>query len=30
VMVDADKKAGKMSFKVSKRVGVKEPAKARA
>jgi ATP-dependent Clp protease ATP-binding subunit ClpB len=30
VMVDADKKAGKMSFKVSKRVGEKVPAKARA
>jgi ATP-dependent Clp protease ATP-binding subunit ClpB len=29
VVVDADKKAGKMKFAVSKRVGEKEPAKAR-
>ena len=29
VVVDADKKAGKMNFAVSKRVGEKEPAKAR-
>jgi ATP-dependent Clp protease ATP-binding subunit ClpB len=29
VVVDADKKAGKMTFEVSKRVGEKEPAKAR-
>jgi ATP-dependent Clp protease ATP-binding subunit ClpB len=29
VVVDADKKAGKMTFDVSKRVGEKEPAKAR-
>jgi ATP-dependent Clp protease ATP-binding subunit ClpB len=29
VVVDADKKASKMSFEVSKRVGEKEPAKAR-
>ena len=29
VVVDADKKAGKMVFEVSKRVGEKEPAKAR-
>ena len=29
VIVDADKKAGKMVFEVSKRVGEKEPAKAR-
>ncbi|MGH9503029.1 MAG: ATP-dependent chaperone ClpB [Terriglobales bacterium] len=29
VVVDADKKAGKMIFEVSKRVGEKEPAKAR-
>jgi ATP-dependent Clp protease ATP-binding subunit ClpB len=29
VVVDADKKAGKMVFEVSKRVGAKEPAKAR-
>ena len=29
VVVDADKKAGKMVFTVSKRVGEKEPAKAR-
>ncbi len=29
VVVDADKKAGKMVFQVSKRVGEKEPAKAR-
>jgi ATP-dependent Clp protease ATP-binding subunit ClpB len=29
VVVDADKKAGKMTFKVSKRVGEKEPAKTR-
>ena len=29
VVVDADKKAGKMTFAVSKRVGEKEPAKAR-
>jgi ATP-dependent Clp protease ATP-binding subunit ClpB len=28
VVVDADKKAGKMAFAVSKRVGEKEPAKA--
>jgi hypothetical protein len=27
--VDADKKAGKMLFAVSKRVGEKEPARAR-
>ena len=27
VIVDADKKAGKMKFEVSKRVGEKEPAK---
>ena len=27
VIVDADKKAGKMRFRVSKRVGEKEPAK---
>ena len=30
VIVDADKKAGKMTFKVSKRVGEKEPTKAKA
>jgi ATP-dependent Clp protease ATP-binding subunit ClpB len=29
VVVDADKKAGKMTFEVSKRVGEKEPAKTR-
>jgi ATP-dependent Clp protease ATP-binding subunit ClpB len=29
VVVDADKKAGKMAFEVSKRVGEKEPAKAK-
>jgi ATP-dependent Clp protease ATP-binding subunit ClpB len=29
VVVDAEKKAGKMTFAVSKRVGEKEPAKAR-
>ena len=29
VVVDADKKAGRMSFEVSKRVGEKEPAKVR-
>jgi ATP-dependent Clp protease ATP-binding subunit ClpB len=29
VVVDADKKAGKMTFEVSKRVGEKEPTKAR-
>src|SRR5438270_13922557 len=29
IVVDADKKAGKMSFEVSKRVGEKEPAKAK-
>ena len=29
VVVDADKKAGKMKFEVSKRVGEKEPVKAR-
>src|SRR6201993_2774968 len=29
VIVDADKKAGKMTFAVSKRVGEKEPAKAK-
>ena len=29
VIVDADKKAGKMKFEVSKRVGEKEPVKAR-
>jgi ATP-dependent Clp protease ATP-binding subunit ClpB len=29
VVVDADKKAGKMKFEVSKRVGEKEPAKAK-
>ena len=29
VVVDADKRAGKMKFEVSKRVGEKEPAKAR-
>jgi ATP-dependent Clp protease ATP-binding subunit ClpB len=29
VIVDADKKAGKMKFEVSKRVGEKEPAKAK-
>ena len=29
VVVDADKKTGKMVFEVSKRVGEKEPAKAR-
>ena len=29
VIVDADKKAGKMKFSVSKRVGEKEPAKAK-
>jgi ATP-dependent Clp protease ATP-binding subunit ClpB len=29
VVVDADKKAGKMTFAISKRVGEKEPAKAR-
>jgi ATP-dependent Clp protease ATP-binding subunit ClpB len=29
VVVDADKKAGKMTFEVSKRVGEKEPAKVR-
>jgi hypothetical protein len=27
--VDADKKAGKMTFKVSERVGEKEPARAK-
>ena len=29
IVVDADKRAGKMKFEVSKRVGEKEPAKAR-
>jgi hypothetical protein len=29
VVVDADKKTGKMTFKVSERVGEKEPAKAK-
>jgi len=29
IVVDADKRAGKMTFEVSKRVGEKEPAKAR-
>jgi ATP-dependent Clp protease ATP-binding subunit ClpB len=29
VVVDADKKAGKMTFEVSKRIGEKKPAKAR-
>ena len=29
VVVDADKKTGKMVFTVSKRIGEKEPAKAR-
>jgi ATP-dependent Clp protease ATP-binding subunit ClpB len=29
VIVDADKKAGRMKFEVSKRVGEKEPAKAK-
>ena len=29
VVVDADKKAGKMTFEVSKRVGEKEPTKAK-
>jgi ATP-dependent Clp protease ATP-binding subunit ClpB len=29
IVVDADKKAGKMKFEVSKRVGEKEPAKAK-
>jgi hypothetical protein len=29
VIVDADKKAGKMKFDVSRRVGEKEPAKAK-
>src|SRR5712671_5913013 len=29
IVVDSDKKAGKMKFEVSKRVGEKEPAKAR-
>jgi ATP-dependent Clp protease ATP-binding subunit ClpB len=29
IIVDADKKAGKMTFGVSKRVGEKEPAKAK-
>jgi ATP-dependent Clp protease ATP-binding subunit ClpB len=29
VIVDADKRTGKMKFEVSKRVGEKEPAKAR-
>jgi ATP-dependent Clp protease ATP-binding subunit ClpB len=29
VIVDADKKAGKLSFEVSKRVGEKEPARAK-
>jgi ATP-dependent Clp protease ATP-binding subunit ClpB len=29
VIVDADKKAGKMKFEVSRRVGEKEPAKAK-
>ena len=29
VIVDADKKAGKMKFEVSKRVGEKEPAKTK-
>ena len=29
VVVDADKKAGKMVFKVSERVGEREPAEAR-
>ena len=29
VVVDADKEAGKMKFEVSKRVGEKEPAKAK-
>jgi ATP-dependent Clp protease ATP-binding subunit ClpB len=30
IVVDADKKAGKMKFEVSQRVGEKEPAKAKA
>jgi hypothetical protein len=29
VIVDADKKAGKMTFKVSERVGEKETARAK-
>jgi hypothetical protein len=29
VVVDADKKTGKMTFKVSERVGKKEPASGR-
>jgi len=29
LIVDADKKSGKMVFEVSKRVGEKEPARAR-
>jgi len=29
-VVDADKRGGKMVFEVSKRVGEKEPAKAKA
>jgi hypothetical protein len=29
VVVDADKRAGKMTFQVSKRVGEKEPVKAK-
>jgi ATP-dependent Clp protease ATP-binding subunit ClpB len=29
VIVDADRKTGKLSFKVSKRVGEKEPAGAK-
>jgi uncharacterized protein YwbE len=29
VVVDADRKTGKMTFKVSKRVGEKEPAEAK-
>ena len=29
VIVDADKKTGKMKFEVSRRVGEKEPAKAK-
>jgi ATP-dependent Clp protease ATP-binding subunit ClpB len=29
VVVDADKKAGRMTFEISKRIGEKEPAKAR-
>jgi ATP-dependent Clp protease ATP-binding subunit ClpB len=29
VIIDADKKAGKMKFEVSKRVGEKEPVKAK-